>query len=94
VSNFRLCDQIEWRLVDGEVVALDLRNSTYFSTNETGAVIWEALAEDGGCTAAALVGRVVEVFGVDEPTAATDVDRFLAELETRDLITSSGGEQT
>jgi hypothetical protein len=77
-------DALEWREVEGEIVALDVRTSRYVAVNPTGAVIWSALAQ--GATRAELAGRVSESFDVDEATAARDVDAFLDVLAERDLL--------
>ena len=75
---------LEWREVEGEVVALDLRNSSYLGINKTGAVIWPLLAE--GADIEALVKAVTERFDVDEPTARQDVSSFIEDLSSKGLI--------
>lgn len=71
-------DALAWREVEGEVVALDLRTLNYLGVNQTGAVLWPALAE--GTTRDELVQRLVAAFGIDEASAARDLDAFLASL--------------
>ena len=75
---------LDWREVEGELVALDLRDSRYLAVNRTGQVLWTALAE--GATRDQLVERLIEAFGIDDARAAADVDAFTAELESRDLL--------
>jgi hypothetical protein len=77
-------EALEWRDVEGEVVALDLRTSTYLAVNRTGAAIWPALIS--GTDRHELVTRLVETFGVAGEQAAADLDAFLAELAERDLL--------
>jgi len=77
-------ESLEWREVEGEVVALDLRTQMYLAVNRTGAVIWPAL--DSGADRSELVERVVQRFDVSPEQAAADVDAFLADLESRDLL--------
>lgn len=77
-------EAVEWRLVEGEVVVLDLRNSLYFAINETGAVLWQSLAE--GAAVAELTELLREEFDVDEATAAADVTAFLQDLRSKALI--------
>jgi hypothetical protein len=69
---------------EGEVVALDKGAISYLGVNETGAALWQALAE--GTTREALVTLLVESFEVEEQTAARDVDAFLEELDQMELI--------
>jgi hypothetical protein len=75
---------LEWREVEGEIVALDVRTSTYFAVNATGAVIWQALID--GASRDELVSRVREAFPVDEEVAAKDLDAFLAALREQNLL--------
>ena len=75
---------LNWREVEGELVALDLRESRYLAVNPTGRVLWAALAE--GTTREELIERLVESFGIEEARAAADVDAFTAELESRGLL--------
>jgi hypothetical protein len=85
VSELRLRrSSLQWLDADGEIVALDEETLVYLSANESGAVLWEALA--GGTTRDALVDALVDRFGIDNEQAARDVDTFLAELERRNLL--------
>ena len=81
-------DAVEWREVDGEIVALDLRDSTYLAVNPSGVVVWTALVT--GATRQQLLARLTEAFGIDEQTAARDLDDFLRALEERDLLDLGG----
>lgn len=77
-------DRLDWRIVDGDVVALDRTTSEYLAVNETGAAIWPALA--AGATRGELRDIVTRTFVVAPEVAAADLDRFLAVLEDRGLI--------
>jgi hypothetical protein len=79
-------DQLLWREVDGEVVILDLAGSVYFTTNKTGAKLWELMQQDR--TIDELVEALVQEFGVDQSVARQDVEVFIAELREADLITT------
>lgn len=75
---------VTWREVNGEIVALDLRSSTYFTTNRTGAIMWIALVE--GSAVADLVASLRSRFDIDQRQAVEDVRTFLALLSTNDLL--------
>ena len=77
-------DAVEWREVEGEVVALDVARSEYVAINETGTVLWRVL--QAGATRDDLVSELVQAFEVDAETAARDVDAFLAALSERNLL--------
>lgn len=77
-------DAIAWRDVGGEVIAVDLRRSTYLSLNGSGALLWRAIAD--GATRPALVQLLREKFGIDEQQATVDVEAFIVELEAQELL--------
>jgi Coenzyme PQQ synthesis protein D (PqqD) len=77
-------DSIAWNAVGDNVVVLDLTSSTYFSTNATGALLWQLLAS--GTNRADLAGALVERFVVDQQTAERDVDAFLTQLDRARLL--------
>jgi coenzyme PQQ synthesis protein D (PqqD) len=78
---------LEWREVEGEIVALDLRSNTYLGINRTGTAVWSALV--AGADREQLVRRLTQTFDVSEKQAAADLDAFLAELAEQDLLESA-----
>lgn len=77
-------DGVHWRRIDGEVVALNGRRSTYVAANPAGSLLWQALAD--GATRSELADRLVRAFGIDRGRAAADVDTYLAQLRAEDLL--------
>jgi Coenzyme PQQ synthesis protein D (PqqD) len=77
-------DALEWREIDGEIVALDLRRSLYLAINPSGAVLWPALVS--GASREELIELLSKEPGVPQETVAADVDSFLAELAEHDLL--------
>lgn len=75
---------LEWRLVEGEIVALDLERSEYLLVNRTGAVLWPLLV--AGASPAEMVDRLVERYGLDEALVRADIDAFVAVLAARQLL--------
>jgi hypothetical protein len=80
-------DELTWREVDDEIVALDLRSSRYFSVNGTGSDLWKELA-GGGATRQGLVETLAARYDVDTAQAETDVDEFLRDLAEKGLLES------
>lgn len=86
MSDLRLRDaDLHWREIDGEIVALEARSSTYVAANGAGAVLWRALAE--GTTRERLADELVCAFGIERGRAAADADRFVEELAAQGLLT-------
>ena len=67
-----------------EIVALDLRSSTYLSTNPAGTVLWREL--ERGSTRTQLVRALLDEFDVTPERAGVDVDAFLEECRKRGLL--------
>jgi hypothetical protein len=76
--------RVEWREVDGEIIALERSDSVYLAGNESATVLWRELAR--GTTDVALSELLVARYGISLETARADVRRFLAELSSRGLI--------
>jgi hypothetical protein len=76
--------ELEWREVEGQLLALDLRESRYVVINRTGRTLWNLLID--GATRAQLIDCLVEEHRVDRETAGKDVDAFLADLKARNLL--------
>lgn len=84
----KLSANIVWREFDGELVILDLKSSTYLTTNASGAVLMKALSEDQ--TDAQLADTLIETFGISPEQAEQDVSTFINELSKGGLLESSG----
>lgn len=74
----------EWRVVEGEVVGLDLGKGEYFALNPSGAALWSRLAE--GADEDALVAELQQTFSLSAEQARADVVSFVAVLRERGLL--------
>src|SRR5438309_10719329 len=87
VKRLRLrAETLEWREVDGEIVALDGVSSNYLSANSSGALLWQELAPARGATREELVAALVAAYDIDAGQAAADVDSFVAVLDANGLL--------
>jgi hypothetical protein len=77
-------DAVEWRDVEGEVVAIDLRTETYLAVNESGAMLWRMLG--AGATLDRLIGVLVGEYGVPREQAVADAEAFIQMLAANDLL--------
>jgi hypothetical protein len=82
-------DEYIIRRVAGKYVIMPTGDETFrfegmISTNETGALLWDALAED--VTEEQLVRALRAEYDVDEATAAADVGAFLDSVRNAGLI--------
>jgi hypothetical protein len=75
---------VQWHLVDGEVIGLDVSRGEYFAVNESGATLWSRLAE--GATEQGLVDELRREYGLSGEAAEADVATFLYELHNRRLL--------
>jgi coenzyme PQQ synthesis protein D (PqqD) len=85
VTELRLqSERVEWREVEGELIALERSESVYLAGNQSATILWRALA--AGTTEAALADLLVSTFGIAIETARADVARFLHDLSARGLL--------
>jgi hypothetical protein len=85
VSDIKLLQtDLHWREIDGEIIALEARGSTYVATNGAGTRLWRALVD--GATRDGLADELVGAYGIDRDRAVADVDAFLAQLGAQGLL--------
>jgi hypothetical protein len=79
-------DGLVWRRAGDELLVLDLARSEYLSTNATGSLVWERLAE--GASREELAQALVDRFPIDEAQARADVDPLWQQLDAAGLLES------
>ncbi len=82
--SIRLRPEVEWREVDGEVVALDLTTAAYLSVNDTGSLLWPLVAL--GATEAQLVEELTSHYPLDPERVRADVGAFVTQLRSLALV--------
>lgn len=70
-----------WRLVDGDVLGLDLQTEEYFVIKGSGVALWHRMAD--GATDEELAGVLTERYDLPLERARTDVAAFLDTLRKR-----------
>ena len=83
-ETYKVASHIAWRRVDNEIVVLDLESSLYYSFNDTGARIWELLAERA--TLEQAVVRVADEYNAPQKTIEKDAHDFLTGLRREKLL--------
>jgi hypothetical protein len=84
-TTLKLRDEhLEWKQIDGEIVALDTLRAEYLSVDGSGVELWHALR--AGTTRDALIASLVERYAIGSDRAGADVDAFLDDLAGRDLL--------
>jgi hypothetical protein len=85
MSMLRLRDtDLHWREIDGEIIALESRGSTYLAANGAGTLLWRALAE--GATPEQLADVLVSTYGIARERAAADAGQFVTRLTEQGLL--------
>jgi hypothetical protein len=80
----RLKPGVEWRDLEGQVVALDLGTSDYLKLNESGTVLWTLVA--AGATEAQLTDALVARFDIEPVRAHADAVSFVGRLRDLALV--------
>ncbi len=84
--------EISAKVLDGEAVIINLSTGVYFSTSGTGALAWALL--EAGQDRAGLARGLAERFEVPVDRVEADLDPFLHDLRTHELVvpgTAEGG---
>ncbi|WEK00557.1 MAG: PqqD family protein [Candidatus Sphingomonas phytovorans] len=76
------------KVMDGELVAINLQNGLYYSSNEVGAFIWEAIAD--GDNLDTIVRNITASCDVLSEDVAHDVRTFIAHLIEIGLLEPTG----
>jgi hypothetical protein len=87
MTTIKLRDtDLHWREIDGEIIALEARGSTYVAANGAGTLLWRSLA--AGTTSDALADELVRAYGIDHERATADAGAFVAQLREQGLLAS------
>lgn len=88
-SRLRIGPEIVHEVVDGEVIAIDLADGSYYSLAGSGPAVWELLGPGAGEAeiSAALAAR----FEAEEDEIAAAVSVLLGQLREHGLIVSETG---
>lgn len=82
--SYRIPEQVEYTLVEGDYVLMDLRSGLYFALDPVATVIWQAVEESG--TREAAVERVLARFDVEEERVRQDVANLVQTLVDKGLL--------
>ncbi len=77
-------DRVTWKQAGNEIIALELEGHEYLAARDSGAELWQRLAEP--VTAAELAAWLVHHYGIEAECARADVRAFLEQLRERGLL--------
>ena len=80
----RRVDRLVFSALDDEVLAIDAEHGFLYSLNETGRLVWDAIAEPG--TIGDVCARVRASYDVDEATCQSAVIALLEQLNEAGLV--------
>ncbi len=80
-------EKTAYRIVNGEAVVVNLKESTFHTLNPVATFIWEQA--DGQTKAKQMIEKICQEFEVDWDTAEKDCLEFLGELISKGLVVLS-----
>jgi hypothetical protein len=86
-SRFRIGPEIVHEAVDGEVIAIDLTDGSYYSLAGSGPAIWELLAH--GVSEAEIGAALAAQSEAEQAEIKTAVSALLGQLQENGLIVAS-----
>jgi hypothetical protein len=83
-DRVRVPERVAFRRVEKEMALIDVDTGIYFGLDETGARIWELLAENGSLRV--VLERMAEEYDATPSRLEVDLLRLIEELATEGLI--------
>ena len=83
----RPSDDVTWRDINGEIVALNLKSGEYYTFNEIGRSIWLAVTE--GKSPDEIEETITHEYDVERDTVASDVNEFINGLIQKGVLERS-----
>ena len=83
-SKFSICPDIQWKLIEGRAVLLDINGASIFKLDRVATAIWTMACS--GHTGGQIVTHLVDDFDVEKKAAQRDVARILKRLVRDGLI--------
>ena len=77
--------RVQWRVVDGEAVVVDVASTYYYGLNRTGTVVWRLLAEHA-MSREDLVACLASEYGRAPAEVDADVGALLEDLVRERLV--------
>ena len=79
---------VVWRLVEGEVVLLNVMSGQYYSLDAVGSRVWELIPQDGA-PIGTVSATLAQEFDAPVERIQQDIETLMGHLLAVDLITTS-----
>ena len=76
--------KLPWRIIEDEVVIVDLEREQVMNFNEVGKDIWTLI--DGKNSFSIIIEKIKEIYDTDEQKAKQDITNFIQNLAEKNLI--------
>ncbi len=86
MSVYRICPRFSWKSLASGSVILDLEKGSYFTLNETAALIWAGIVD--GQDAGAIAASLMESFDVTVERARRDTKNTIEMLLSEGVVES------
>ena len=83
-ATFSIPESVAWRNVNEEIVILKLKSGEYYTLNEVGRHIWQAISDQK--TVEGIAKHIVDQFDVTYEKAMEDVTTFLGNMLKESVV--------
>jgi len=83
-AYFKRNKEVVWRTLGDDCILLHLDSGIYYTLNEEGRMVWEAL--DGKNNLAEIRSKMMEQYDVDAETIQKDIMEIIEDLIKEDLV--------
>ena len=77
-------EKIPWRIIENEVIIVDIEREDVLQLNEVGQQIWCLI--DGTRSLTGITKEITDIYDADEKVAEKDVAEFIKRLSEKGLI--------
>ena len=82
--KIKIPDHVLTRVVDGELIILDLNRGVYCGLDEIGALFWTEMSD--GRSLEDAINLLLETYDVSRATLETDLHNLLEDLKSKNLV--------
>ena len=83
-STFSIPESVAWRNVNEEIVILKLKSGEYYTLNEVGQHIWQAISDQQNV--GEIIKQIVDQFDVTYEKAKEDAMKFLDNMLKESMV--------
>ena len=88
--NFRIPDDVVFRVLGDEAVILNLASGVYFGLDTVGTRMWQLISEHGSTDK--VIASMLDEYAAEEGQLRSDLDKLIEQLSEKGLVQANAQE--